>query len=1091
MPVSAGYHDPDWYMVVQGVLTTDTYDFYPWAEQSVDFGFSKFGELIYWNDVDEVGVGLQYPGWDVVETWLQEEGSNHVDPFANEIVSQNLWLNGWFMEVRYTHRSHRDRRLLAMAMFADMTVDGNDWNNGWPMGVPFTVAGGGRKTTGYAESEPIQVLYDGPRRFIAQTTTHVYDWIDQPDLNPGEVDHPDETWPLVDVMLTFVFNKVKKQVIIYKDIKQVIEGKELDSPIDIQFSNREEWDMGSNPTYRSWAHFYHQNFTTCYGPEWHMTPGIMRENIWSTEVERKDWAGWQFAVRLPDPDGAGPYEPPVVTGSTRVYLVDEITGELIFLEKGVNKDWHFQDTGQPGPDPANSPELILHPRPEPNGPGLIETGDEVVIVYKLWKYYDGWGESMSDSLDPAGDMSDGVPHLYDLVQVISEDLNWVGWKAFWPVLSDYTPDGWSQWWNPLIWVGETDLDSELDVSPIPDIAFTIGEWDFQLGDPDFPRQFRGVEVVGVTDRHDGDDFHRNGTQILDRELLYQVEEIFNPWDLKKAVHKETKTWVEWTDDSSWTSNHRPFAYWSDEEWGLYNDAMGNKVFSERVYDLTNDVLLNRWEGDYALSVTPDGYGVITGLTSGIDYKIMYHTLPQTVGKWVVNSTYTYEGPMTTDIMVPALTLDEMSPISAPIQDNLGAWHGMNITFGPMYVNVTTLDANFTETFEWEADIEEYDFKVYKEDRDSMKPGIHKTVIEDPAYPDDIFPRHDIALVNSSISIDVDPFYYWISSSNDLDVSWPEVAETLHVKELIHTMYLMGTVSYNTSSGNSTVTLTVQVEVDYDEMLGGRWEHTVVGKDAASVDSAGAALITAAFKNKQREIGIAALDIQESEPANDIPWVMRKFGGMVDSTVEDYYHAPPEDMRVSLSDDWCHTWPVSGSNLISVGGPIANVLTYYVNDFTDAFWGHPAFTPGDSPWLGEVAAIACWNKNSYMNDEDTGYAVIGTYHDINGSTILTIWGLWGRDTYYASRFFHEELIQEFQRFPKCATSVILEIDYTDPKHPTFDIVEVVGTISEHSDWMEIWLARKWLADHEPDYLDTYPATGGPCDWEILKGGLHDP
>jgi hypothetical protein len=316
------------------------------------------------------------------------------------------------------------------------------------------------------------------------------------------------------------------------------------------------------------------------------------------------------------------------------------------------------------------------------------------------------------------------------------------------------------------------------------------------------------------------------------------------------------------------------------------------------------------------------------------------------------------------------------------------------------------------------------------------------------------------------------------------------AETLHVLELMHSMCVRGSVDYNiTNEGNVTLFIELDVNVNYDEMLGGRWEHTVVGKDAASVDSAGAALITAAYKNKQREIGIAALDIQEGEPANDIPWVMRKFGGMIDSTVDEYYHDPPEDMRVSLRDDWCHTWPVSGSNLISVGGPIANLLTYYVNDFTDAFWGHPMFTPADSPWLGEVAAIACWNKNSYVNDEDTGYAVIGTYHDINGSTILTVWGLWGRDTYYASRFFHEELIEEFQRFPKCATSVILEIDYTDPKHPTFDIVEVVGTISEHSEWTELWEAREWLVNHEPDYLGTYPVADG--DYIIEKGGLHDP
>jgi hypothetical protein len=599
-------------------------------------------------------------------------------------------------------------------------------------------------------------------------------------------------------MLTFVFNKVKKQVIIYKDIKQIIEGKELDSPIDIQFSNREEWDLGSNPTYRSWAHFYHQNFTTCYGPEWHMAPGIMREYIHSDIVERRGDIGWQYGVELIDPDLGGPYDFPVVSGSTRVYWIDPL-GELIFLEEGVNKDWHFDTEGVAGGENA---KIVIHSRPEPTGPGIIDTGEEVVIVYKLWKYYDGWG-TQSDALSPQGDMSDGIPHLYDLVQVVSEDMKWVGWKAFWPVLSDYTPDGWSQWWNPLIWVGETDLDSELQISPIPDIAFTIGEWDFQLGDPDFPRQFRGVEVVGVTDRHDGDDYHRDGTQKLDRELLYQVEEIFNPWDLKKAVHKETKTWVEWTDDSTWLSNHRPFAYWDDDEWGLYNDAMGNKVFSERVYDLTNDELLNRWAGDYDLSVTPEGYGYITGLTSGIDYKIMYHTLPQTAGMAEFGLNVTRIGPLsaggnTTSLVPTPLTL------APDWEDVLGAMHGFNASLGPVTISIgpDRQGINWTLPFQVVSDIEEYDFKVYKEDRDSEFPGVHTTILDDK---DDIFPEHTIPLDdNVNITLDVDPYGYYVTASNDLDVTWPMIGETLHVLALTHEIDVNGYVDYNTATGNVTM-----------------------------------------------------------------------------------------------------------------------------------------------------------------------------------------------------------------------------------------------------------------------------------------------
>jgi hypothetical protein len=342
----------------------------------------------------------------------------------------------------------------------------------------------------------------------------------------------------------------------------------------------------------------------------------------------------------------------------------------------------------------------------------------------------------------------------------------------------------------------------------------------------------------------------------------------------------------------------------------------------------------------------------------------------------------------------------------------------------------------------------------------------------------------------------------------VDVNYPTEFGTLHVQEYTHQLNLVISVTYTDyppegPEDSCLVTITdADFTVDICEMMGGRWEHTVVGKDASSVDSIGAALVTAAFKNKQIEIGIGSLDMEEEE-VNDVPWVMRKFGDGMAKLDYHHYAKPDYDVdvdplyptstvhrnRTSVKDDWCHTWQISGANLISIGGPGANLLSYYLNDFTDAIYGLPMFTP--SYWSGAVAATTCWNKNYYFSGPEKGYAVIGTYHDINGTTALTIWGVWGRDTYYASRFFHEELIYEFQKFDPCITSVILEIDYTDKDHPTFDIVEVLGTISEHTDWTEMWDARKFL--HTPnsaDYDYQYPS-GLSSAWTITKGGIHDP
>jgi hypothetical protein len=151
-------------------------------------------------------------------------------------------------------------------------------------------------------------------------------------------------------------------------------------------------------------------------------------------------------------------------------------------------------------------------------------------------------------------------------------------------------------------------------------------------------------------------------------------------------------------------------------------------------------------------------------------------------------------------------------------------------------------------------------------------------------------------------------------------------------------------------------------------------------------------------------------------------------------------------RLALADDWCTRYPVASSNIISVGGPLANQMTEYFNQFTNAFYAEPWFTPYTN-WKGALVSYPCWNKDVYKNGETTGYATIGTYLDLNGTVGFVIYGLDARDTYYATKFFHEEIIYELQNFPAGATSIVIKISYTDAKHPTFTIPEVLGTISE--------------------------------------------
>ncbi|MCD6443457.1 hypothetical protein J7L70_00420, partial [Candidatus Bathyarchaeota archaeon] len=267
----------------------------------------------------------------------------------------------------------------------------------------------------------------------------------------------------------------------------------------------------------------------------------------------------------------------------------------------------------------------------------------------------------------------------------------------------------------------------------------------------------------------------------------------------------------------------------------------------------------------------------------------------------------------------------------------------------------------------------------------------------------------------------------------------------------------------------------KIKVIYDVDLG-RYEWVVVGTGldpdhkARNIDSAGASMVAAAFKNKNMEIGLSGLDVED---LTVIPHVMSGSG----TTWAGYYYSEADE-RVALRDDWCHTWPVASSNMITVGGPRVNMLTYYFNEFTDVFWANPDFA--DSSIAGSIYALTCWNiqtmdpeteayiidptLKAYSSDSTVGYAVVATYKDINGTIGFVVWGLWGRDSYYVTKWIHEGGLVQFQDAPRGITAIVLKIDYSeDPEHPAFSVVECLGTISE----------TLWMHGEEP------------------KGGIHDP
>jgi hypothetical protein len=278
-----------WYTEVDGVLGTDYYSLYPYKTLSTKLGFSQFGELIDSN----TNVGLEYAG--VRDPFAAPAGSG-LDPYGK--LPKKVWINGWYIDLTYNHASWGLRNVWAGALFADLSTYGGPWirvdksygsctyewqenfmDPGWEIDASGAVVGttlvyGGRKTNGTVTTAPVEVLYDGPRMFIARLVNTVSDYNDA----------TNDTLPIVDVIFTIIFDKAGKQVEILKDVKMLPTAKFQLAPLSViapvkidsatmmqrfdvtsgilcQFSDREEWDLGSpsyltTPKYSSYVHFY-------------------------------------------------------------------------------------------------------------------------------------------------------------------------------------------------------------------------------------------------------------------------------------------------------------------------------------------------------------------------------------------------------------------------------------------------------------------------------------------------------------------------------------------------------------------------------------------------------------------------------------------------------------------------------------------------------------------------------------------------------------------------------------------------------------------------------------------------------------------
>jgi len=1046
--VSATTYNTD-NMTVEGVLASDSYVLFPFAKKNLKIGFSKYGEMVDYN----TKTGLAYGGYDAFA------------PPAGVVEWQ--WVEGWIISITYVQGGYY-KTAWAMATYSDYYDSagiGGPWHENVTAGPLSTAVRGGRKTSGGAVTDPIKVLYDGPRRFVALLNTTIYA-------------EPAHSTPLVTVTFTIVFDKVKKQVIILKDIKRVDVGKNI-GEMQIEFGDRGQWDLGAGSPPKSYAHIF-ENQSTVYNDDY--------QSWYNTAVG--SYNGTYDVCQIIDDDlayvGWAAFWPkPIVTwvGATQ----EEASRDFILVSTSTKTEAYNLTAAKQNFTLVETPADY----PQKNATGIFWIEDPMVFRNDVHMVINGSDPSKmvyyyretNNVTFPTG----YIPGAGDTVKIVYKRL-----------------------------MPHTDMSAE------PNSPFVIGEWAFKMYEA--LEMFRGVTVYGITDLNDGDDANRaGGSNVLDAEVQYYLNETFNPYDLYSAVHKQESRWLYYDDSLAAATSYITLTEglddqiyyvnatseltklgWTAPGWtGYYFRNNTAYAYGEWVNEFEDgiDAHSKNWcalmnatyrqaSQEIMLKITPTGYGPLGGLRFSdlVDFSFWYKTLYSSGN--VTNQAPRIEIKLYNQSNgVFYLTLESQFNYNATgnwqqyTLNNIGWYmngtHTADDAFYPVVGGtiVNDCDGASISYGEFYGSTGNHSYEYWnKRFRNFYVAFVAVDMWNGTAYVDDV----DIGYLDKSSGIRYQRVYNMeedklIPSDWDAYCSFPErvllngtlIERYGYANLTAHEPYYSinfetGLITFYHWSSTSlyhawNLGIGTHIKVLYstiEENEKGRYEWIVVGKNAATIDSAATGYITQAFDStKDIKVLMAGMDMNETTYGPYAPFVM---GRATTCTRTDYVDSLG---RSFLRDDWCQTIPISSSNMIFMAGPRANLGTEYFNEFTNVFFAESEWVVNNTGQANKLLALTCWDRNIYGN----GYAVISVYKDLNGTIGLLFSGYQGQDFYYACKWFWDypagiltpdgttvySGIEYLQHENLGVTDIVLKITYTDPTHPTVTIVsgERLGTISE--------------------------------------------
>jgi hypothetical protein len=1077
--MGTAYSETD-YKMVEGVLGTDSYVLYPYEEKSSTVGFSKYGELMN----PYVPVGLNYSGV--------------IDPFANAFVSRQDWNEGWVLNCTYIQNGMY-RNVWAFALYSDTLGSGTPPDNAWQhVTGAFSTPYCGRKTNAYAISYPIEKIYDGPREAIYRLKTVI-------STNTTAQTFDDDK--ILELTFHVIYEKDKKYVLWIKDVKRVDVGKGIGT-MQVEFSERGQWDMERASHPLSYAHWF-VNQTTKYNKNifyngsysYHSEAQVAGFDVCQIISKSLPYVGWAA------------YWPNTTVNYVEAFDVTTIQTRLTSLS--TQHDYYLASSW-PGKKGGNNTwfPCVKVPIYYPRGEGHW-SNEPMVFV--------------NNAVKTRG------TH-YDWIHNGTEDGN-----RYWGVnfRTGYVPSS-GDYVRIVYKTTEGVLQGDMSPSPHePATPYVIGEWAFDLTWANTTRstnQWRCATAYGVTDIHDADDADKHGVHpdsqspynVLDREITYQLNELFNPWDLNDAVHQQDNRWVykstlassatyialtQGLDDRIW--QNKTSLAWSGYK-TQYSGA-GSSVdwvnafedgASYTAHSKNWALLLSANASGYArVRITPEGFGqsgtyrfgnlteisfwyksIVAGnygphifvkLSNGtsaswVNIQMYNNVVPSASGwrKLDLSKIATYTG-MTAD---QSFWYDS----DAYVKGSTGPMAGVSAGAGVAYHSFDYYRNKLANYYVTDIVVElGYNLagstiaKYLIDDIDCGYLTGAGCIREERVYnmeEDKVMPLSWDAYCNPSEKVFVNGTLWARYGYQDYD---PSKADTDVHRDYYTIDFTNGTLRFYRYSSvleayqMITLAATTKIKVLYSTVefcTVGRYEWNNVGTVSAAVDSAGASMVASAFEEwKDIEIYKAALDIKDSTWGPHIPYLVRE-QGVANRTKSQYRDTW---RRTHLKDDWCTTMPVSSSSMIVVGGPAANVLAEYFNDYTSALLTKSDVSTSDLTGYG-IYAPGCWNKTrAYYGGASGagGYAVISTYKDINGTIGFIVWGYNGDDTYYACYALRHGLIAYMQYLQPGVTTLILKMTYTGSCAPTISIVECLGIFTECTGFGHI----KYLGESGSTYV----------------------